>query len=407
LNSKIIDRVALKEIVDRLKADGKKVVFTNGCFDILHVGHLRYLQHARGLGECLVIGLNTDEAVRNLKGSERPFVPENERAEMMAGLECVDYVVIFKEPTPIEILGELKPDIHVKGGDYVLSQIPEARFVQEYGGEVVIVPQIAGKSTSRLVSHVRSVASTGALGRDKKSRVVGIIPARLASTRLPNKPLLDIAGKPLIQRVYERAKSVKSLDEVVVATPDPEIASCVEGFGGKAVITSPMHPTGTDRLAEAARTIESDVVVNIQGDEPLFDPNAVNALVKMMLDSADADMGSLMTPTSPGEENDPSVVKVVTDKQGFALYFSRSVIPFPRNGESAVYRKHVGIYAYRRNFLIILGSIKQSSLETSESLEQLRVLENGYGIRMVEIPSGSEASVDTPEDLERVRAILS
>jgi len=399
--------VALKEIVDRLKADGKKVVFTNGCFDILHVGHLRYLQHARGLGECLVIGLNTDEAVRNLKGSERPFVPENERAEMMAGLECVDYVVIFKEPTPIEILGELKPDIHVKGGDYVLSQIPEARFVQEYGGEVVIVPQIAGKSTSRLVSHVRSVASTGALGRDKKSRVVGIIPARLASTRLPNKPLLDIAGKPLIQRVYERAKSVKSLDEVVVATPDPEIASCVEGFGGKAVITSPMHPTGTDRLAEAARTIESDVVVNIQGDEPLFDPNAVNALVKMMLDSADADMGSLMTPTSPGEENDPSVVKVVTDKQGFALYFSRSVIPFPRNGESAVYRKHVGIYAYRRNFLIILGSIKQSSLETSESLEQLRVLENGYGIRMVEIPSGSEASVDTPEDLERVRAILS
>lgn len=407
MNSKIIDRVALKEIVDRLKADGKKVVFTNGCFDILHVGHLRYLQHARGLGECLVIGLNTDEAVRNLKGSERPFVPENERAEMMAGLECVDYVVIFKEPTPIEILGELKPDIHVKGGDYVLSQIPEARFVQEYGGEVVIVPQIAGKSTSRLVSHVRSVASTGALGRDKKSRVVGIIPARLASTRLPNKPLLDIAGKPLIQRVYERAKSVKSLDEVVVATPDPEIASCVEGFGGKAVITSPMHPTGTDRLAEAARTIESDVVVNIQGDEPLFDPNAVNALVKMMLDSADADMGSLMTPTSPGEENDPSVVKVVTDKQGFALYFSRSVIPFPRNGESAVYRKHVGIYAYRRNFLIILGSIKQSSLETSESLEQLRVLENGYGIRMVEIPSGSEASVDTPEDLERVRAILS
>ena len=399
--------MALKEIVDRLKADGKKVVFTNGCFDILHVGHLRYLQHARGLGECLVIGLNTDEAVRNLKGSERPFVPENERAEMMAGLECVDYVVIFKEPTPIEILGELKPDIHVKGGDYVLSQIPEARFVQEYGGEVVIVPQIAGKSTSRLVSHVRSVASTGALGRDKKSRVVGIIPARLASTRLPNKPLLDIAGKPLIQRVYERAKSVKSLDEVVVATPDPEIASCVEGFGGKAVITSPMHPTGTDRLAEAARTIESDVVVNIQGDEPLFDPNAVNALVKMMLDSADADMGSLMTPTSPGEENDPSVVKVVTDKQGFALYFSRSVIPFPRNGESAVYRKHVGIYAYRRNFLIILGSIKQSSLETSESLEQLRVLENGYGIRMVEIPSGSEASVDTPEDLERVRAILS
>ena len=240
----------------------------------------------------------------------------------------------------------------------------------------------------------------------QRGRTIGIIPARLAATRLPNKPLLDIAGKPMIQWVYERASGASLMDEVMVATPDEEIFKCVEAFGGKAVMTAPGHRSGTDRLAEVARVIEADLIVNIQGDEPLLDSNAIDLLVQAMIDSPSVPMGSLMCPLKDAhEEDDPAVVKVVTDIEGFALYFSRAKIPYPRDPEAASAYKHIGIYAYRREFLIAFAGLAPTPLERAESLEQLRALENGYRIKMVET-SFSPTSVDTPEDLERVRKIL-
>ena len=400
MNTKVIQRSALKGILEEHSRRGEKIVFTNGCFDILHVGHLRYLEQARALGDLLVVGINTDESVRRMKGPERPFVPEEERAEMLAGLECVDYVTFFSEPTPIETIEELKPHIHAKGGDYQISQIPEARVVESYGGRVAILPLVPGKSTTGLINHVRT------LGKETSNvcrRAVGVIPARLASARLPGKPLLPIAGKPMIQWVYQQARKSKGLSQVIVATPDKEIARCVESFGGAAAMTSPNHRSGTDRVAEVARTVEADIFVNIQGDEPLLDPSAIDALVAAMSDP-DVTMASLMAPALPGEETDPAVVKVVVDKKGFALYFSRSVIPYAQN-PGAPPMKHIGVYAYRRNFLLTLGAKDPTPLETAESLEQLRVLETGGSIRMVQVQN-SPAGVDTPEDLSRVREIM-
>jgi 3-deoxy-manno-octulosonate cytidylyltransferase (CMP-KDO synthetase) len=234
-----------------------------------------------------------------------------------------------------------------------------------------------------------------------------MIPARMASTRLPNKPILKIAGKPMIQWVYEHASAAKLIDEVIVATPDREIFDCVQSFGGRAAMTSNEHRSGTDRLAEAARRLESDLIVNIQGDEPLLDPTAVDLLAQSMIESPDASMGSMMCPIIDGSETaDPSVVKVVVDRDNYALYFSRSEIPYPRNPDGARAFKHIGIYAYRRHFLLAYAAMDPTPLETTESLEQLRALENGHRIKMVETDF-SPTSVDTPEDLERVREILS
>ena len=402
MKTKIVRRSVLKGILDEQRHAGKTIVFTNGCFDILHIGHLRYLQEAKALGDCLVVGLNTDESVRELKGPDRPFVSEFERGEMLAGFECVDYVVLFSEVTAIDLIKELRPNIYVKGGDYTdLSQIPETETVQSIGAEIVIVPKTEGKSTTRLVSQVRSIERSG----PATGKAIGIIPARLAATRLPNKPLLDIAGKPMVQWVYERAKSARMLDDVLIATPDEEIFARVESFGGKAVMTSPAHRSGTDRLAEAAESLDADLILNIQGDEPLLDPGSVDALAEAMMRYPDVPMGSLMCRLEAEEEDNPAVVKVVTDQQGFALYFSRAGIPYPRDREAAEPRKHIGIYAYRRDFLLAFPNMAPTPLETAESLEQLRALENGYRIMMVET-AFSPTSVDTLEDLDRVRRIL-
>lgn len=406
MRNKIVRRSVLKGILDDLRRDGKRIVFTNGCFDILHIGHLRYLEDARNLGDYLVIGLNTDDSVRQLKGPERPFVPEFERAEMLSGFQCVDYVVLFSEFTAGNIIREIRPHVYAKGGDVVAEQVPEADAVRECGGEIVVLGKTEGRSTSKLVSQVRTVPDVVDKAKAEHGRIVGIIPARLAATRLPNKPLLDIAGKPMIQWVYERAQSAKSLDEVLVATPDEEIARCVESFGGRAIMTSASHRSGTDRLAEAARKLDCDLVVNIQGDEPLLDPSAIDSLVREMVKSPSIPMGSLMCGLSHDEEvNDPAVVKVVTDSQGLALYFSRYGIPYPRDGRHVSVKKHIGIYAYRSYFLLTFAALEPSPLEKAESLEQLRALENGYRIAMVET-TFSPTSVDTPEDLERVRRIL-
>jgi 3-deoxy-manno-octulosonate cytidylyltransferase (CMP-KDO synthetase) len=236
---------------------------------------------------------------------------------------------------------------------------------------------------------------------------VAIIPARMAATRLPGKPLLDLCGKPIIQWVYERASQAELVDRVLVATPDAEIMRAVEAFGGTAVMTSPDHRSGTDRLAEVAAGIEDGIVVNVQGDEPLIEPAAIDSLISAFGVRKDLGMASLMRRIRPEEAQDPNLVKVVTDRQGFALYFSRSPIPFVRRRENQppIYG-HIGLYAYTREILLGLSALSPTQLEMAESLEQLRALENGYRILMIETEF-APVGVDTLEDLEAVRKLVS
>ncbi len=245
--------------------------------------------------------------------------------------------------------------------------------------------------------------------------VTVVIPARYASTRFPGKPLADLCGKPMIQWVYERSALCQSVDRVLVATDDDRIARAVEAFGGDVVMTRSDHPTGTDRLAEVAAGLNDELIVNVQGDEPLIDPAMIEAAVAPLLADDSIPMGTLKTPlTSVAEFLNPNVVKVVTDRQGFALYFSRAPIPHPRDFNNQLEQrwpelataKHVGLYVYRREFLIQYPHLQTTPLETQECLEQLRALEHGYRIRVAETNLVGQG-VDTPEDLERVKAVLS
>lgn len=236
-------------------------------------------------------------------------------------------------------------------------------------------------------------------------RVLAVIPSRYASTRLPGKPLCDIGGKPMVQHVYERARQATTLDTVLVATDDARIAGAVHAFGGEAVMTSPLCATGSDRLLEVARTHPADIYINIQGDEPLLDPAAVDALVRAMLHDPGLGVGSLCFPITGEQAADPATVKVVRAASGKALYFSRAPIPFPRNEAHAEYWGHCGIYAYRADALRLFGELPPSPLEQAESLEQLRLMQAGVSIGMVECRCFGPA-VDTPEDLEAVRRIM-
>lgn len=243
----------------------------------------------------------------------------------------------------------------------------------------------------------------------RSARVVAVIPARFQSTRLPGKPLALIDGKPMIEHVCRRAAMARAVDAVVVATDDARIAEAVDGFGGMAVMTSASHATGTDRLAEVAEELHCDVVVNVQGDEPLIDPAAVDAAVAPLLSGEGTDVMSTLRRRidDPADLANPSVVKLVVDTAGYALYFSRSAVPFVRPGGSPpLFWRHLGLYAYRRAFLLTLARLPQTPLELSEQLEQLRVLEHGYRIRTMETTADA-IGVDTPEDLERVRALIS
>ena len=233
-------------------------------------------------------------------------------------------------------------------------------------------------------------------------KVLCIIPARYASTRLPGKPLRDIAGKPMIVRVYERALQARLVQDVVVATDDERIRTVVEAHGGHAVMTRADHATGTDRLAEAAaRMTDYDLIINVQGDEPLIEPSVIDALVEPFLADDRLAMATAKTEiTDEEEQENPNNVKVITDKSGNALYFSRARIPYARIPGAKVY-KHIGIYAYRRDFLLAYARMAQTPLELSESLEQLRALENGYRIRVVETDAVF-IGVDTEEDLAAV-----
>ena len=238
-------------------------------------------------------------------------------------------------------------------------------------------------------------------------KVLCVIPARYSSTRLPGKPLAMIAGKPMIQHVYERACRALLPQEVVVATDSKIVADAVKGFGGKVMMTSPDHPSGTDRLAEVALSYpDIDVIVNVQGDEPMIPPEVIDKLAQAFEDDKDLNMTTLKTLMSEEEYNNPNAVKVVTDQNGYALYFSRSLLPYPRNktADFKVY-KHVGIYAYRRSFLLSYAAYEPTPLEQIEGLEQLRVLENGQRIKVLE-SKFQGIGIDTQEDLDAINALF-
>lgn len=239
-------------------------------------------------------------------------------------------------------------------------------------------------------------------------RVTGIIPARLQSTRLPRKLLLDDTGQPLLQYTWQAACEATSLDAVIVATDSPEIAESVRRFGGRAELTGE-HPSGTDRIAEVARRCcpEAEILVNIQGDEPELDPVQIDTLVERLENSADAQMATLATPLDPAQRHEPARTKVVCSADGRALYFSRAPIPYWRDVEPDVpadaespWLLHLGIYAYRREYLLRLTDLPPSRLERLEKLEQLRALEDGAAIQ-VAIVEHPAVGIDTPEDYAR------
>jgi 3-deoxy-manno-octulosonate cytidylyltransferase (CMP-KDO synthetase) len=235
-------------------------------------------------------------------------------------------------------------------------------------------------------------------------QVAVVIPARLASERLPRKPLADIHGKPMVVRVLERCRKARNITRCLVATDSVEIAEAVRAHGGEAVMTSDLHPSGTDRVAEAARGLppELEVILNVQGDEPLIDPLAIEVLANAFNDPK-VRMATLVRALPREEVANPNVVKVVRSRRHDALYFSRSPLPFVRDGGRAEYLGHVGIYGYRREFLFEFAELPPTPLERAEKLEQLRALEHGIPIRVLATPYAG-IGVDTPEDLERARA---
>lgn len=260
------------------------------------------------------------------------------------------------------------------------------------------------------------------LGAVNPLDVTAIIPARYGSSRLPGKPLLEIAGKPMIVWVYQRARRARRVRRVIVATDDERIAEVIRRIGGEVRMTSPHHRSGTERVAEVAETLDADVIVNVQGDEPLIEPAAIDAAIEPLLLDSTLEMATTSEPiTTATDIFDPNVVKVVTDSNGFALYFSRQPIPYPREAvrqagslqwalEQApsllqLYRKHSGLYAYRRSRLLELARWPPTPLEQAEQLEQLRALEHGIRIKVVALSRRSLA-VDTADDLERVRALI-
>jgi 3-deoxy-manno-octulosonate cytidylyltransferase (CMP-KDO synthetase) len=236
--------------------------------------------------------------------------------------------------------------------------------------------------------------------------VVAIIPARFKSSRLPGKALADIGGRPMIEHVYRRVSTATSVSSVFVATDDEKIYEAVMSFGGVACMTSPDHQSGTDRIAEIAAELSADIIVNVQGDEPLIEPAMIDEAVKPLLDDPLVVMSTLRRRIEdPDEYLNPNVTKVVVDREGYALYFSRAPIPFVREGcPPASAWRHIGLYVYRRDLLLQLAELDPTELERSEALEQLRALEHGIRILAVETTYDS-IGVDTPEDLERVRRL--
>lgn len=239
-------------------------------------------------------------------------------------------------------------------------------------------------------------------------KITAVIPARYESSRFPGKPLVEINNQPMIEHVYKRVEKTDVIDQVIVATDDRRIAEAIKNFGGKVEMTSSDHKSGTDRIAEVAQKINSDIIVNVQGDEPLIKPVMIEQLVKPFKGNEESLMTTLKKRIDDlNEINNPNVVKVVTDDNNFALYFSRATIPYQRKDHDGKvdYYKHIGVYAFRRDFLLEYSKMNESRLEKIESLEQLRVLENGYKIKVVETVFDT-VGVDTPEDLSYVKELI-
>ena len=241
------------------------------------------------------------------------------------------------------------------------------------------------------------------------SKVVVVIPARYGSTRLPGKPLVSLNGEPMVQRVYARAKMAKRVDRVIVATDDDRIVQAVTSFGGEARMTRADHRTGTERVAEVAAQVEGEIYVNVQGDEPLLDPAAIDTAVAALLEEPEAAVATVATPIKiPADIMDPNVVKVVLDFDDNALYFSRAPIPWVRDTTGTIqvrHLKHLGLYVFQREALLEYPTLPQGELERIEQLEQLRWMENGTKIRVAEVEHDA-MSVDVPEDVARVEKLL-
>jgi 3-deoxy-manno-octulosonate cytidylyltransferase (CMP-KDO synthetase) len=239
-------------------------------------------------------------------------------------------------------------------------------------------------------------------------KITAVIPARYGSSRLEGKPLKEICGKPMIQHVYERVLKAELVQDVIVATDDERIVAAVEAFGGRAKLTSKDHKSGTDRVAEVMRVEKADIVANVQGDEPLIEPRMIDEAIQPLVDDPELMAATLCTPIlNEADYNNPNVVKTVKDLHDNAMFFSRSLIPYPRHKEGFQPFEHIGIYVFRYNFLMRFVELAQTPMEKVESLEQLRILENGYRLRVrtTQYPYNA-VSVDTQEDLDAVRAII-
>jgi 3-deoxy-manno-octulosonate cytidylyltransferase (CMP-KDO synthetase) len=239
--------------------------------------------------------------------------------------------------------------------------------------------------------------------------VIGVIPARYSSTRFEGKILTDICGKPMIQHVWERAKAALTLEDLIIACDDERVAEAAEGFGAKVAMTAKGHVSGTDRICEVINPVDVKVVVNIQGDEPLIHPTMIDSAARALLDDSSLQMATIIKRIENQDQvNDPHVVKVIVGKNDFALYFSRATIPFRAHDseiESPIYYKHIGLYGYTKDFLFIYKNLPVSDLEKTERLEQLRVLEEGFRIKVIETKYDT-IGVDTPEDLEKVKKFI-
>jgi len=243
------------------------------------------------------------------------------------------------------------------------------------------------------------------LSTTPKKKLVIVIPARYGSSRLPGKPLVEILGKPMVQLVYELALQVPEAHAVLVATEDQRVMDSVHAFGGHCVMTSRHHPSGTDRLIEIMDLVEADVYINLQCDEPLVRPEDISLLAAGLREDDSVQVGTLCCSLPHAEATNPNIVKVVLTAEGNALYFSRALIPYPRDEVPACYLKHVGIYAYRREVLKAYAGLSRPMIERTEKLEQLRLLVAGFRIRVFQIPPVGPG-VDTPECLEHVRVLM-
>ena len=293
------------------------------------------------------------------------------------------------------------------------KSVARAGFCVKFPAEPAVCTNLVRRGgdiiSRRLVLRfaVPVVFPAGLLANVRSARVVALIPPRYQSSRLPGKPLAMIADKPMIEHVVQRTREARLVDEVLVATDDERVAAAVHRCGGTAVLTRSTHETGTDRLAEVAAELAAEIIVNVQGDEPLITGEAIDAAVALLVDNDSEQMSTLRRRLDRPEDLDnPSLVKVVVDRQGYALYFTRAAVPFVRAGQPMPpLWGHLGLYAYRREFLLELAALPPTPLERAEGLEQLRALEHGYRIRTAET-TAETIGVDTPEDLDRVRRLL-